>query len=193
MRGYDLVVIGASWGGLHAVDRVLHDLPDGFDVPVVVAQHRDPDSEDGLLGRLLSRHTPLDVVDGADKTELVPGRVLLAPTDYHLLVEPGCVELSVDAPVQHSRPSIDVLFQSAAEAYGPRVVAALLTGANADGADGIREVSRRGGYTIVQDPESAERREMPDAALAVMAPDAVVALEDVGATIGAVCEGRAPA
>jgi two-component system chemotaxis response regulator CheB len=190
MRAYDLVAIGASWGGLRALDRVLHDLPDGFEVPVVVAQHRGPDSEDGLLGQLLSRHTPLEVVDGDDKTELVAGRVLLAPSDYHLLVEDGRVELSVDEPVQYSRPSIDVLLQSAAESYGPRVVAVLLTGANSDGAAGMCEVARRGGYTIVQDPETAERREMPDAALAAMRPDAVVALEDVGAMIAAVCEGR---
>jgi two-component system chemotaxis response regulator CheB len=190
MRAYDLVVMGASWGGLRAVDQVLHDLPAGFDVPVVVAQHRDPDSEDGLLARLLSRHTTLEVVDGADKTEIVPGRVLLAPTDYHLLVEDGCVELSVDAPVQYSRPSIDVLFESAAASYGSRVVAVLLTGANTDGADGMRQIAGRGGYTIVQDPETAERREMPDGALAAIRPDAVVPLDEVGATIAAVCEGR---
>ena len=187
---YDLVVIGASWGGLAAIERVLHDLPDDFGLPVVVAQHRDPDTQDGLLGHLLSGHTPLEVVDAGDKNELVPGRVLLAPPDYHLLVEGDGVELSIDAPVQFSRPSIDVLFESAAESHGERLVGALLTGANADGACGLREIAARGGFTIVQDPETAERREMPDAALAAMTPDAVVPIERVGATIAAVCEGR---
>ena len=190
MSQYDLVVIGASWGGLAAVERVLSDLPESFDLPVVIAQHRDPDTTDGLLGHLLSGHTSLEVADAGDKTELVPGRVLLAPPDYHLLVEGDAVELSIDAPVQFSRPSIDVLFQSAAESHGERLVGALLTGANADGAYGLSEIARRGGFTIVQDPETAERREMPDAALAAMTPDAVVPIERLGATIAAVCEGR---
>ena len=190
MSDVGLVVIGASWGGLVAIERVLSDLPDDFAVPVVVAQHRDPDTTDGLLGQLLSGHTTLEVVDAGDKNELVPGRVLLAPPDYHLLVEGEAVELSIDAPVQFSRPSIDVLFESAAESRGEQVVGVLLTGANADGACGLREIARRGGYTVVQDPETAERREMPDAALEAMTPDAVVPLEQIGATIAAVCEGR---
>ena len=190
MSAYGLVVIGASWGGLAAIERVLHDLPDDFGLPVVVAQHRDPDTTDGLLGHLLSGHTPLEVVDAGDKNELVPGRVLLAPPDYHLLVEGDSVALSVDAPVQFSRPSIDVLFESAAQSHGDRLIGALLTGANADGANGLREIKRRGGFTIVEDPETAERREMPDAALAAMTPDAVAPVERIGAVIAAVCEGR---
>ena len=190
MSAYDLVVIGASWGGLSAIERVLRDLPSGFGVPLVVAQHRAPDSEDGLLGHLLSQHTDLEVVDAGDKTDLVPGRVLLAPSDYHLLVEGDGVALSVDAPVQYSRPSIDVLFESAAESHGDRLVGALLTGANADGACGLREIARRGGFTVVEDPETAERREMPAAALAAMTPDVVVPIERMGATLAAVCEGR---
>ena len=190
MTDIGLVVIGASWGGLAAIERVLRDLPAAFAVPVVVAQHRDPDSEDGLLPHLLSQHTDLEVVDAGDKNELRPGRVLLAPSDYHLLIEGDDVALSVDAPVQFSRPSIDVLFQSAAESHGERVAGALLTGANADGACGLREIADRGGYTIVEDPETATRREMPDAALAAMTPDAVVPIEEMGATIAAVCEGR---
>ena len=190
MSGVDLVVMGASWGGLAAVEQVLRDLPRGFRVPLVIAQHRDPDSEEGLLGHLLSRHTDLEVVDAGDKNELRPGRVLLAPSDYHLLIEDDAVALSVDEPVQFSRPSIDVLFQSAAESHGDRVLGALMTGANADGACGLREISSRGGFTIVQDPETAERREMPDAALQAMTPDAVVPIERMGATIAAVCEGR---
>lgn len=179
MSGYEVVVIGASWGGLKALERVLGELPEDFPIPVVVAQHRDADSEDALLERLLNRHTTLCVADAEDKVPLRAGTVLLSPPGYHLLVTDGYVDLSVDAPVQFARPSIDVLFQSAAEEYGPRVVGVLLTGSNADGAAGLAEIARRGGRTIVQDPATAARPEMPRAALAVMRPDVVAPLEDV--------------
>jgi two-component system chemotaxis response regulator CheB len=179
MNGFDLVVIGASWGGLRALGVVLPALPGDFPLPVVVAQHRDADSEDQLLSRLLTRDTGLRVVDADDKAPLEPGTVLLAPPGYHLLMADECVELSCDAPVQFSRPSIDVLFESAAEAFGERVIGVLLTGANADGAAGLAEIQRRGGMTIVQDPETAERPEMPRAAVERFQPDHVVALEDI--------------
>jgi two-component system, chemotaxis family, protein-glutamate methylesterase/glutaminase len=186
--GYDVVVIGASWGGLRALEQVLGALPGDFPAPIVIAQHRDIDSEDALLERLLNRHTRLRVADAEDKAPLQPGTVLLSPPGYHLLVTDDHVDLSVDAPVQFARPSIDVLFESAAEEYGRRVVGVLLTGANADGAAGLAEIARRGGRTIVQDPATAERPEMPRAALAAMKPDAVVPLEDVAR---ALCEAVA--
>ena len=187
MSGHDLVVMGASWGGLRAFERILGDLPDDFDTPIVVAQHRDDDSDDNLLTRLLNRHTGLCVIEAHDKAPIEPRSVLLSPPGYHLLVENGHLELSVDEPVQFSRPSIDVLFESAAASYGPRVVGVLLTGANADGAAGLAEIARRGGFTIVQDPETAERPEMPRAALAAMTPDVVVPLERVAAAVCGVC------
>jgi two-component system, chemotaxis family, protein-glutamate methylesterase/glutaminase len=179
MSDYDVVVIGASWGGLKAIEQLLAALPGDFPVPIVIAQHRDADSEDELLAKLLGRHTELRVADADDKAELVPGTVLLSPPGYHLLVSEECVELSVDAPVQFARPSIDVLFDSAAETFGHRVLGVLLTGANSDGAEGLAEIARRGGRTIVQDPDTAERPEMPRAALARLQPDHVLALEDV--------------
>jgi two-component system, chemotaxis family, protein-glutamate methylesterase/glutaminase len=179
MSDYDVVVIGASWGGLKAIEQLLAGLPEDFPVPIVIAQHRDIDSEDQLLGKLLARHTPLRVVDADDKAPLAPGTVLLSPPGYHVLVTDGCVELSVDEPVQFARPSIDVLFDSAADTYGSRVLGVLLTGANADGADGLAQIARRGGRTIVQDPETAERPEMPRAALAKVRPDHVADLDEV--------------
>jgi two-component system chemotaxis response regulator CheB len=179
MSDYDVVVIGASWGGLKAIEQLLAALPAGFPVPIVVAQHRDADAEDQLLAKLLGRHTQLHVADAEDKAPLRPGTVLLSPPGYHVYVTEGCVELSVDEPVQFARPSIDVLFESAADAYGPRVLGILLTGANADGADGLAEIARRGGQTIVQDPDSAERPEMPRAALRKLRPDHVLALDAV--------------
>ncbi len=169
-----LVAIGASWGGLHAVGALLEGLGGDFPAPVVLAQHRDEHDEEAILASLLARRTPLDVVDADDKTDLEPGRVLVAPPGYHLLVENGCVGLSTEGRVSFSRPSIDVLFESVAEEYGPDAIGVVLTGANADGAEGLRRILDRGGRAIVQDPRDAERPEMPRAALAA-APDATVA------------------
>ncbi len=187
MSGYDVVVIGASWGGLHALERILGKLGDDFPTPIVVAQHRDPDADEDLLTSLLNRHTALCVADAEDKSPLEAGTVLIAPPGYHVLLDDGSAELSVDEPVQFARPSIDVLFESAAESYGERVVAVLLTGANADGADGLAEIQRRGGRTIVQDPETCVRPEMPEAALAAMTPDAVLGLDGIAAELGRLC------
>jgi two-component system chemotaxis response regulator CheB len=177
---YEIVAIGASWGGLHAVGTVLAGMGPGFGAPVVVAQHRSPSGEEALLPELLTRRSGLPVADGGDKDALIPGRVIVAPAGYHLLVEDGLVELSCEDLVQFSRPSIDVLFQSVAEEYGERAVGVVLTGANEDGACGLAEIARRGGHTIVQDPETAERREMPRAALERMTPDAVLELDAIG-------------
>jgi two-component system chemotaxis response regulator CheB len=188
MSRFDVVVIGASWGGLRALERILGGLDAGFPVPVLVVQHREAGADDDLLARLLDSHTPLRVTDAEDKTPLAPGTVLLAPPGYHVLVtDDGCAELSVDEPVQFSRPSIDVLFESAADAYGPRVLGVLLTGSNTDGAAGLEAIQRGGGFTVVQDPESAERPEMPRAALARITPDAVLALDDIVSLLRRAC------
>jgi two-component system, chemotaxis family, protein-glutamate methylesterase/glutaminase len=179
MSEYDAVVIGASWGGLHAMEFLLSDLPGDFPAPIAVAQHRDADAEDHLLPKLLARHTPLEVRDADHDDVLRPGSVLLAPPGYHMLIEGGRVNLSVDEPVQFARPSIDVLFESAAETFGDRLIGVVLTGANADGAAGLAAIAHRGGHTIVQDPATAERPEMPRAALAAK-PDQILRLEAIG-------------
>jgi two-component system chemotaxis response regulator CheB len=173
-----IVVIGASQGGLHALERVLAALPADLGLPVLVVQHR---SENGpsLLAGLLGRHCRLEVCEAEDKSPLRPGCVLVAPAGYHALVEPGHVELSTEAEVRFSRPSIDVALETAAQAYGERTVGVVLTGANDDGARGLAEVRRRGGTAIVQDPAQAERRAMPDAAIAAAAPQFVLALEEI--------------
>ena len=183
----NLVVIGSSWGGMRALQAVLGPLPASFPSPIVVAQHRDPDAEDDLLAKLVERCTHLAIKDADHGDLLQAGRVLLAPPGYHLLVEDGAVVLSVDEPVQFARPSIDVLFESAAEEYGPAVIAIVLTGANADGAEGLAAVKRRGGRTIVQDPETAERPEMQRAALEAR-PDEILGLEDIAAALCALEE-----
>jgi two-component system chemotaxis response regulator CheB len=188
--GFEVICIGASWGGLDAVSRVLADLPDEIDVPVVVAQHRHPTAVSSALPELLSIRLKRVVQDVDDKTELERGHVYIAPPDYHLLVEPGSLALSLDERVQYSRPSIDVLFESAAFAYGPGAIGIILTGANEDGAAGLAAIKRRGGVAIVQDPRGAARRKMPEAAIAATVADAILPLEDIGKFVYGVCVGE---
>jgi two-component system chemotaxis response regulator CheB len=177
---YDLVTMGASWGGLHAIETVLAALPDGFPTPIAIAQHRAVDSGSGALSRMLALRSGVDVCEAGDKDQIERGRVYVAPPDYHLLVDEDGFALSTEGTVQHSRPSIDVLFDSAADVYGRRLVAVVLTGANSDGAYGLARVKRRGGATIVQDPATAEKREMPDAAIATGCADHVLPLDEIG-------------
>jgi two-component system, chemotaxis family, protein-glutamate methylesterase/glutaminase len=181
---YDFIAMGASWGGLHAVETVLEGLPDGFRTPIAIAQHRAVDAGSGALVRMLSLRSGLEVCEAGDKDAIEPGGVYVAPADYHLLVEPTGFALSTEAVVKFSRPSIDVLLDSAADTYGDRLIAVILTGANEDGAYGIKRVKRRGGVTIAQDPSGAARREMPEAAIATGAVDRVLPLEDIGPKLG---------
>jgi len=175
----ELIAMGASWDGMQALASVLESLPEGFDIPVVVVQHRSTGGED-LLEQVLARSSKLEVVPAHDKDPLLPGRVYLAPPDYHMLVEPGHLALSTDDYVQFARPSIDVLFESAADVYGERVVGVLLTGANEDGAEGLAAIAAAGGFTVVQNPTTAARAEMPAAALKRGAARRVLELERIG-------------
>jgi two-component system chemotaxis response regulator CheB len=180
----ELAVVGASWGGSAAVSLLLSHLTDACRLPVVVALHRGVSaSTEDVLVNSLQRHCVLPVVEAEDKTLLTPGQVLLAPSDYHLLIEDDHVALTTDAPVRYSRPSIDVLFESAADAYADRLAAVILTGANDDGARGLAVVKERGGRTFVQDPVTAERREMPDAAIATGAVDRILPVPAIAAAL----------
>ena len=162
--GYDIAVVGTSWGGLAALRSLVGGLPSSFTMALVLVQHRHKDS-DHLLRVLLQERTSLRVCEVEDKMPIEHGRVYVAPPDYHTLVEPGHFSLSTDAPVRYSRPSIDVTFSSAADSYAHRTVGIVLTGANADGADGLRRISDRGGMALVQDPGTAESATMPAAAM----------------------------
>ncbi|TML73447.1 MAG: chemotaxis protein CheB [Actinobacteria bacterium] len=184
---YELICIGASWGGLSAIGRVLADIPTAVDPAIVVAQHRHVDSHEGALGELLGLRIDRPVRDVEDKTPIARRNVYLAPPDYHLLVERGWFSLSVDERVQYARPSIDVLFESAADAYGSAVIGVILTGANEDGAAGLAAIKHRGGVAIIQDPIGAERRAMPDAAIAATVADAVLPLDAIGRFIYGLC------
>ena len=185
----ELVAIGTSLGGLNALLEVVRQLPRDLPVPIVLVQHRGQTADAGLV-TLLQQHTALAVVEAEDKTPLKPGTLFVAPADYHLLVEDrGSLALSTDAPVRSARPSIDVLFESAADAWGDAVVGVLLTGASADGAAGLARIKQRGGRAIVQDPATAECGTMPSAGLAATAVDYVLPLERIGDYLLSLVEG----
>src|SRR6266516_2394533 len=177
---YDLVCIGASWGGLAAVGQVLADLPVEVDLPIAIAQHRHPDAPERTLAELLQAQTDRPVLDVEDKMAIEPCHVYIAPPNYHLLVERGSFALSVDERIQFARPSIDVLFETAAHAYGTGVIGIILTGANEDGAEGLARIKQVGGVALIQDPVGAARRMMPDAAISATAADAILPLEEIG-------------
>ena len=181
-----IIAIGASWGGIHAVGVVLRGLPADLPVPVVIAQHRRDDGP-SRLAETLGRRSAFRVVEASDKDPLKPGRAYLAPPGYHLLVERGSVSLSTDDYVRFSRPSIDVLFDSVAGAYGEDAVGVILTGASDDGAEGLARIHQSGGVTIVQEPSSAERRTMPDAALATGQAHRVLHLDEIAPFLVKVC------
>jgi two-component system, chemotaxis family, protein-glutamate methylesterase/glutaminase len=184
---YDLIAVGASWGGLDAVSTLLEGLADDVAATIVVVQHRGPESQRGLLELLLQEHVERRVSEPDDKQPIEPGRVYVAPSDYHLLVENGHFALSVEERVNYARPSIDVFFQAVADAYGDRAIGVVLTGANDDGAAGLAAIKARGGVAIVQDPGTAARRTMPEAAIAATVADAVLPLEEIAGFLSELC------
>jgi two-component system chemotaxis response regulator CheB len=186
--GYDLVVVGTSWGGLSALRTLIGALPDSFQMAVTVIQHRHRDS-DHLLRTLLQERSTLRVCEVEDKMPLEHGHIYVAPPNYHTLVEPGHFSLSTEAPVRFSRPSIDVTFSSAADSYTHRTVGVVLTGANADGAEGLRRISDRGGLALVQDPDGAESPVMPAAARTAVPRARVMSLEAMAQFLAALPAG----
>lgn len=158
-----LIVLGTSLGGLRALSALLAALPASFELPLAIVQHRTTDN--GGLAPFLQGVSALTVCEVEDRQPIAPRMVYLAPADYHLLVGDGHFALSTDAPVNHARPAIDVLFESAASTYGPAAAGVVLTGASEDGAAGLAAIRRRGGATIVQEPADAECAVMPRAAL----------------------------
>ena len=178
MTQTSIVVIGASWGGLAALTRVISDLPADFDVPVVIVQHRSRHA-DNLLAGLLQGATPLTVVDVEDKEPLLPRAIYIAPANYHVLVDDGHLSLTTDPMVRFSRPSIDVTFMSAADTYPDSTIGVILTGANGDGAKGLRHIVDRGGRAVVQDPTTAESPMMPHAAQRAVPEASVVPLTGI--------------
>jgi len=176
---YALVVIGASTGGLQALRTVLSALPATFRLPMAVVQHRQPVTSDALQF-VLQQACALQVREAVDKQPIEPGNVYLAPVGYHLLIDGDHFALSTEDPVIFAQPSIDVLFESAAESFGARAIGVILTGSSEDGAHGLAAVRRHEGMAIVESPAQAYAGTMPEAAKQA-AHDAVeLALEEIG-------------
>lgn len=183
---FRFIAVGTSLGGTMALQVLLPALPGDFPGALAVVLHRGKESDDALI-EFLRRDCRLPVEEARDKTPIVPGHIYVAPADYHLLVEGDHFALSTEAPVAYARPSIDVLFESAADACGTEAVGVILTGAGQDGALGMAAIKRRGGLTIVQAPETAERGDMPRAALAGGMADEVLPLDRIAPFLAKLC------
>jgi two-component system, chemotaxis family, protein-glutamate methylesterase/glutaminase len=173
-----IVVVGTSTGGLAAMQVLLQGLSEDFPWAVTLVQHRSKEQGSELC-HFLQKWSRLQLAEPEDKEPIMAGRVYLAPRDYHLLIEKGNFALSTEGPVYFARPSINVLFESAADAYGERVVGIVLTGANADGARGLSRIKAGGGLALVQDPATARAAEMPRAAIAATSVDRILPLPDI--------------
>ncbi|MEG3842504.1 chemotaxis protein CheB [Microcoleus sp. herbarium14] len=205
-NNFEIVVVGTSLGGLQALTVLLADLPPSFPLPVAIVQHRHKDSQNKLID-FLQQQSSLEIAEAQDKEPLAPGRVYLAPADYHLLIESPCeweqsrpendligkesaagpivcrgsfgFALSTEAPVCYARPSIDVLFESAADAFGKKVIGIILTGASSDGSQGLAKIKAEGGLTFVQEPASAQCGTMPASAIANVEVDWILPLSNI--------------
>jgi two-component system, chemotaxis family, protein-glutamate methylesterase/glutaminase len=186
LRGkIDAVVIGASAGGVQALSVLLPALPATLRAAVFIVLHLSRDKP-SVLAEIFQPKCALPVLEAEDKLPVIPGHVYVAPANYHMLIDPGPqLALSADDPVHHSRPSIDVLFESAADVYKDRLLGVILTGANEDGAVGLACVKDAGGFTIVQSPETAQAPLMVKAALALRPADWVLPLDEIAAMLQA--------
>ncbi|ATC65885.1 chemotaxis protein CheB [Nibricoccus aquaticus] len=177
-----MIVIGGSLGGSRALREILLRLPEDFSLPIAVVLHRHRDGDE-LLRDYIQRDCALPIVDVEDKIPVEAGRVFLCPPDYHLMLEDGCFSLSTDELVNFARPSIDALFESAAEWSGRAAIAVVLTGGGFDGAAGAKRIQERGGIVIVQDPKTAEGLWMPTAALNATKTRHVKSLEGIATAL----------
>ena len=176
----EAIVVGASAGGVEALLTLLGSLRAGFGLPIIIVLHL-PEERRSQLVEVFARRLALPVAEASDKQDIMPGTVYFATPGYHLSVEQDrSLSLSLEDRLHHSRPSIDFLFESAADAYGPALAAVLLTGANHDGARGLAQVKRQGGLTVVQDPDDAQVDTMPRAALKTHQPDYILPIHGIG-------------
>lgn len=173
---YQAIVIGISTGGVGTLKALLGALPKDFPLPILVVQHLSPDSGNAMA-LFLDELCAIQVKEADEEERLTGGTVYLAPANYHLMVEPdGRLGLSADPPVNFSRPSVDVLFETAAEAFGEGLIGVVLTGAGMDGSRGLKRIREMGGLAVVQDPDDAAADSMPRHAMAAVPPDHVVTL-----------------
>lgn len=187
---FKAVVIGVSTGGVHALKLVLGELPKDFPIPVIVVTHIKPDSDDSLAV-LLDTLCAIRIKEADEQEALVPGTVYLAPANYHLLVERnGNLALSIDPQVNFARPSVDVLFESAAEAFGPKLIGIIMTGAGSDGSKGLYKIKNHGGIAIIQNPADAEVDSMPVSAMRLVKADHVVRLNEISPLLLGLVQGN---
>jgi len=186
---FQFIAVGASLGGLKALTTVLGGLQKDFPLPIAVVQHRSHEDSESLAS-LLGTRTQLPVVEVDDKETIREGHVYICPSNYHLAVEGNYFALSADAPVLCARPSIDVLFESAAESFRDSVIGVLLTGMSKDGTAGLKRIKEVGGYAVVQDPFAAEGQVMPQAAIDSVAVDKILPLEDIACFLATLCAGQ---
>ncbi|RRV05382.1 chemotaxis protein CheB [Pseudomonas sp. v388] len=176
----EAIVVGASAGGVEALLKIFSAIRIGFRLPIITVLHL-PDDHRSQLAHVFGSRLRMPVKEGNDKESIEPGTLYFAPAGYHLSVENDrSFSLSQEDRVFYSRPSIDILFASAADAYGPALAGVLLTGANNDGAQGLAQIKTYGGFTVIQDPTQAQARTMPEAALALHSPDYLLPLNDIG-------------
>lgn len=178
-RKYEAIVIGTSAGGLQALKRILPSLPYNYPLSVLIVQHISPLS-DNYMSQMLNDISKVNVKEADEKEKILPSTVYIAPPDYHMLVENDkTISLSVEEKVNYSRPSIDVLFETASEAFGDKLIGIILTGANPDGAKGLKTIKDAGGLTIVQSPNDAESKTMPEAAINITKPDYIFSIDEI--------------
>ncbi len=176
---YEAIVIGVSSGGMNAMNILFSRLPKEFGIPIVVLQHIGPRS-DNLWIKILSKKTSRIIKEAEEKEKIEKGFVYVSPPNYHLLIEKNkTFSFTIDERVNYARPSIDVLFESAAEAYESKLIGIILTGSNTDGTNGMKRIKECGGLTIAQDPETAESSYMPASAIAALKMDYILALEGI--------------
>jgi two-component system chemotaxis response regulator CheB len=183
-KRFSLVVIGGSAGSHLVISKILDNLPSDFSLPMVIVRHVSPEFHDGSFVDYLDERCELKVKEADQNEKIKGGHVYMAPPNYHLLLERDLsFSLNIDERVKYCRPSIDVLFESAADALGRSIVGVILSGANDDGADGLRSIKANGGYAIVQDPQTAEFRSMPEESVKACVPDEVLSPAEITETL----------
>jgi len=176
---YKAIVIGSSTGGFYALKRIITALPEGFALPILIVQHISSNS-DNFMAKYLDNLSHVTVKEADEKEKILPSTVYIAPPNYHMLMEEDfTISLSTEQKRNYARPSVDVLFETAALAFGDQVIGVVLTGANNDGAKGLLAIKTAGGLTMVQNPDESEAYLMPQSAIDVAAPHFVLSLDEI--------------
>jgi two-component system, chemotaxis family, protein-glutamate methylesterase/glutaminase len=176
---YSAIVLGVSAGGMAVLKILVQSLPASFDLPIVIVQHLNAHSDNSWIN-LLNRQCKLRVKEADEKESIESGTIYIAPPNYHTLIESNkTVSFTIGERVNYARPSIDVLFESGADAYKNELIGIILTGSSNDGAKGLKRVKEKGGLAIVQDPATAESGYMPASAIALTQVDYILPLEQI--------------